>query len=265
MSINNEFIKETVRAHYIMQLGIYISELTDITGMRLSYTHRFNSIWYNSAYDVQIEADQVDELINTVETYMTSRNRLPCIYVSPATKPSNLGKLLEMRGYKKTEVEAWMFYDFGQYSKFYAQPPQIKIVAAQTEIDFDIFANIYRQTLPSPEVDLQIQACVDGFHYKSPMVDVDYFVATYEGEPAGMLSSLTIGQYNCLYSGATIKKFQGRGIMRSLMHHAASLAIQKGVKYLFLQTLAKTRAETVFEKFGFLTLYARECYTPIKS
>lgn len=262
MSINHQFIKETVRAHYLMHLGIYASELTDLSGVRLSYTHRSSNIWYNSAYDVEIEASEVDELIKTVETYMSSRNRTPCIYVSPATKPSNLGTLLLERGYEKAEAEAWTICDLSQPPQPYTRPAEITIRDVQTDADFEIFADIYRRTLSSPEVDSQLQACYGSFKYKPPMVDVQYFVASYDGEPAGILSSAILGQYNDLHSAGTLKKFRGKGIMRALAHHTTSLASQKGVKYSFGQALAGTVAERVWNRFGLLTLYVRECYIP---
>lgn len=261
MNINHEFIKETVRAHYILQLGTHISELTDVSGIRFCYTCHFTNYWCNHAYGIEIEPSQVDELISKVESYASKKDREPCIYVSPATKPSNLGGLLEARGYEKAETEAWMFYDFSQHAKPYVRPAEITILDVQTDADFELYADIRRGALPYSEVEFQIQACLDGFKYQAPMVNVTYLVASYNGEPAGIVSLLRLGEYAELYTGATIDRYQKKGVIRALFYEAKSILTKNGVKNIFFQTIVP-ESEAAFKKLGYSTLYIRECYMP---
>ena len=79
--MDEKFIRETIHAHYLMQLGSYVSELVALPTARLAFTHRFPSIWYNSAYDIRSHPDDIERLIDQIETFMAERNRAPSIYV----------------------------------------------------------------------------------------------------------------------------------------------------------------------------------------
>ncbi len=261
MNINHKFIKETVRAHYILQLGTYVSELTDVPGIKYCYTRHFTNYWYNHAYGIEIEASQVDELISKVEAHARKRDRQPCIYVSPATKPSNLGELLVARGYEKAEQESWMFCDFSEHAESYVRPAEITILDVQTEAEFELYADIHRRALPYAEVEFQIEACRHGFKYKAPMLNVHYLVASYNGEPAAILSLLTLGEYAELYTGGTLDRYQNKGLMRALFDKVESILRKNGVKKAFFQTIVP-EAERAFKKLDYSTLYIRECYTP---
>jgi GNAT superfamily N-acetyltransferase len=261
MNINNTLIRESERSHYIMQLSSYFSELTDLPGVRFSYTHLFTDIWYNQAYDINWNSEDFDQLIRTIEGYCKNRDRLPCIYLTPASKPDKIQEFLKERDYDKFENEAWMFYDFAENKKPYAMPKEITINEVQSDKDLEVFSEVYRQGLPGPEVEKYIQATIDGLRNKPPLVDIRYFVASYEGEPASMLSLLKIGHYAGIYAVATVEKFQQKGMARALNRHAATLAKDMGAKYMFLQTVVGEDSETVFKKLGYQTWYEREGFT----
>jgi len=261
MNISNSLIRESERAHYIMQLSSYFSELTDLPGVRFAFTHLFTDIWYNQAYDINWSADKFDQLISTVEDYCKRRDRFPCLYLTPASKPDEIRDILKARGYDKFEDEAWMFYDFEENKKPYSMPKEISISEVSSDKDLEIFAEVYRQGLPGPEVEKYIQATIDGFHNKPPLVDIRYFVAFYEREPASMLSFLKVEQYVGIYAVATIGKFQKKGLARALNRHAAGLAENMGAKYMFIQTVVGEDSETGFNKLGYKTWYVRDGFT----
>ena len=64
--IQEQFIRETIHAHYLMQLGSYVSELVALPTARLAFTHHFPSIWYNSAYDIRSHPNDVEQLLEQV-------------------------------------------------------------------------------------------------------------------------------------------------------------------------------------------------------
>ncbi len=262
MKVTEQFARTSVRAHYLMQLGSYISELTDISGARLAYTNKYPNIWYNSAYDIQVDPSAVDDLIPKIETHMARRDRIPSIYVSPATSPSNLSELLEDRGYGKVETEAWMFADLSKLPKPHTQPSEVSVWEAQTDADLQVFADLYRKGFPSPTVDLQIQAYIDGFKSKLPLVESTCFILNYCNQPAGMYISLRLGEYSGLYSGTVAKEYRTTNVFQVMVNHSKIMAAQRGIKYQFLQTIAGTSLEIAFRRFGYVTKFSRTCYSP---
>ena len=265
MQANDQFIREAVHMHHLFHMGGFVSEVIEKPNMRLVYVERFNNIWYNSANDIRIKEHEVDDMVHQVEEFFTSRDRTPSIYVSPVTKPSNLGELLEVRGYKKVESEVWMFHDFSKPRKSYTCPPEIVIHNAQTDADLADFADVYRQSLPSADMEEKIQSCIAAFKSGPPLIQIQYFMAKYQGEPAAMLTSLRLGDYCGLYSGATVEKFQGKGIMRALMDHATTLAETTGVKCLLFNSVSGTKGVVVYPKLGYIPLFSRDCYVPADS
>jgi len=125
--------------------------------------------------------------------------------------------------------------------------------------------DLYQQSLPSADVKEKIQSCIKAFKSGPPLIKIQYFVAKYHGEPAGMLTSLRLGDYCGLYSGATIEKFQGKGIMRALMDHATTLAEETGVKCLLFNSVVGTKGVVVYPKLGYIPLFSRDCYVPVDS
>jgi len=260
MASNISLIRESERAHYIMQLSSYFSELTDRPGVRYAYTHRLQDIWYNQAYDITWEKDDIDELVLDVEKFLKEHDRLPCFYLTPATEPNNLGKLLEEKGYGKFEDEAWMFFDFNVYNEIKDKLNNITISEISVN-NLDVFSDIYRKGLPGPEVEKYIDAVVDGFCYKPPLVDIWYYIAYYSNEPAGMISLLKVGKYAGVYAVATIEKYQKKGIATALNSHVVKIAKQVGAEHIFLQTVVGEESEEIFGKMGYKTIYVREGYT----
>lgn len=264
MTLDNSTIRECERAHYLMQLSCYFSELTDLPGVRFAYTHRLSDIWYSQAYDIEWTSDSPDDierLVKTIEDYLSRRDRLPCIYLSPATKPSNLASLLEDRNYGKFEAESWMFYDLAENNKPYTPPNDISIIQVSSDADWQLFSEVYRKGLPGPEVDKYIGAVIEGYKFAPPLVNLWYFVAKRQGQPAGMISLVTMGQYAGVYAVATVEEHRRNGVAKTLLRHVGKIAENAGCKYVFLQTVVEGDAEEVFKRSGYKTLFIRDGFT----
>jgi len=259
--IQEQFIRETIHAHYLMQLGSSVSELVALPTARLAFTHRFPSIWYNSAYDIRSHPDDVEQLLDQIETLMDERKRNPVIYVSPATKPANLSELLTTRGYQAVETEAWTICDLSQVSPPDSRPSNITIDSVQTEEDFAVFADIYRRGYPSADVELKIQACFDSFKTNNPLIDVCYFVGRCDGEPAGITTTLQLGKYSWVGASAILNDFRRAGLTAVLHRNTQALATQNGAKYQFGQVVSGIPAERMWNLLGYRSLYTRTCYT----
>ncbi len=260
MGLDLAIVRNVERAHYLMQLSAYFSELTDIAGVRFAYTNKLDDVWYNQAYDINFDGTRVDDLIETVESYFSRRDRRPCLYTSPTSKPAELTDLLQAKGYGKFDDEAWMFYDFSLRDN---RPlhRDISISEVRDEIDVAMFAEIYREGLPGPAIESYIDAAIEGLRYRPPLVSISYFTCTYQERPAGIACLHRIGHYAGLYAVATIPAFQQKGVARALINHISQLAKHEDVKFLFLQTGAGEESEQIFEKLGFKTRFIREGFT----
>lgn len=259
MTMKNELIRAAERAHYIMQLSSYFTELTDSLGVRFAYTCRLSDAWYNQAYDLHCESAECDVTVDRVEQYFSTKERLPSIYITPASSPKDIKEVLERRGYARFDQEAWMFYD--QSKPFSDANRSVEITNVRSQSDLLVFSDVYRRGLPGPEVGKYIQSVIEGFKSNPPLVSIWYFLAYIKGEPAGMASLLHHGSFAGVYAVATVPEHRREGCAKALTSRLIETARSAGAEHIFLQTGAGDEGEATFERLGFKTAFVRDGYT----
>lgn len=255
-----DLIRDSERAHYIMQLGSYFTELTDRSGVRFAYTQHLTDVWYNQAYGIDPKCDRIDVVLETIEQYHRQRDRIPCVYVSPAAPPG-LEPALGDAGYEIFEREAWMFFpELG--GRQHINNSEITVRRVESQDDVDDFRKVYRLGLPGPEVESYLDACLEGRRYQPPLVQVDFFLADLADRPIGMLTLVTTGVYAGIYAVATLPEFRRLGAAAALNRVAVKTAHERGCHHVYLQTVEGELAETVFRQLGYAPLFTRVGYTP---
>lgn len=261
--MNNQIIKNCERAHYLMQLSSYFSELTDLPGVSFAYTNLVTDTWYNQAYNIHSVSrkDTIEEkkdILDKSNLFFDKHDRQVCFYLTPATAFENFSQFLLDNDLVVFDEEAWMFYDFTndlpQISKGKIEVREI------TEKDLDLFGEVYCRVLPGPEVKEYVQCVKNGFLSHPPLVDIKYYLAFYEETPVGMLSLLSIGNCAGLYAVAVDEDYQHKGVCRALVSKAIVECKQKQIEYLFLQTGNGEESQEAFEHLGFTTQFVRKGY-----
>lgn len=261
--MNNQIIAECERAHYLMQLSSYFSELTDLPGVSFAYTNLVTDTWYNQAYSIQTLSSRQLTLTNSdiltiSKKYFSERNRETCFYLSPASTPSDFGSFLESNDFATFDEEAWMFFDI---ENFLSRGHNFNVTIKEiTKDDLDLFGEVYYRTLPGPEVNEYIQCVINGFLLPPPFVTIKYYLAYWNEKAIGMLSMLSIGKYSGLYAIAVDEEFQHKGVCRALVSKAVTQCKSNKTKYLFLQTGNGEDSQKVFERLGFNTEFIRIGY-----
>jgi GNAT superfamily N-acetyltransferase len=260
INLTNEEIRLTERAHYYMQLSAYFTELVDLPGVRFAFTNRLTDTWYNQAYDIDWDPDNSNELYKQIERVCVDRDRAPCLYLSPACRPSNLEEIVKKSGLVEFETEAWMFLPLDLDTSG-IQKADILVEEVSLESNFDEFADVYRRGLPGDDVESYIESVRVGLRYAPPGVDVRYLLARVNGNQAGMLSILTVGECSGIYAVATLPEYQRRGVARALTFEASQIARRNRSSYFFLQTVVGDEGEQAFGRIGFETVFTRTGYT----
>lgn len=99
-----------------------------------------------------------------------------------------------------------------------------------------------------------------GYHHFHQMLsepDIELLCGYLDGEPvvSGRLHLQADSSFGVLFGGGVSPAFRSRGFYRALVHARASIARQRGVKYLI--TEARETSRPILERMGFQTL-ARE-------
>ena len=256
-------ISECERIHYFMQLASYFSELADYPNVSFAHTNLVTDTWYNQAYNIHNTCnnnsqDTCRTVLENATKYFADRNRDICFYLTPATSLDGFTSYLEEQGFIPFDEEAWMFYDYDKDTlRDYRSDIIIKTVK---EEDLVVFSDVYKSSLPGPEVDKYIQCVVNGFFARTPLVDIKYYLAYINDKAVGMLSYLSMGKYAGMYAIAVEQEFQKKGVCKSLVNHAVDFSKKNGVEYLFLQTGNGEDSQTAFKHMGFVTEFIRTGY-----
>ena len=264
--MNKQVIRECERAHYLMQLSSYFSELTDLPGISFAYTNLVTDTWYNQAYNIHeiVTKDLTvtkDAILKLSKEYFSEHDREICFYLTPATTPANFNKFLEQNNFTSFDEEAWMFFDLNKSALLVNECTVSNIqVKEVTDKELDLFKDVYYKTLPGPEVNEYIQCVINGYLSPPPFVSIKYFLAFMDDKAVGMLSLVTQGKYSGLYAIAVDRDYQRKGICRTLLSKAINECKLNETEYLFLQTGNGEEAQKVFEHIGFVTEFVRYGY-----
>lgn len=255
MKMTNSNIREMERAHYIMQLSGYFTELVDLPGVRFAYTDVFSDVWYNQAYDIYDNPSGYDEIIRKAEKYFAKKDRASCFYTSPATSDEFISKL-KTEGYVEFEQESWMVFPTTNVDI----NPNNEFSVSSVGDDFSDFSAVYKEGLPGPEVDLYIEAAVNGCRFAPGNLGVEYLVAYHKDDPVGMLGLVMLPPYAGVYAVATLSDWQRRGVATLMNAHASKIAYRNNCTHLVLQTVSDEDSESKFVKMGYTTLFKRSGY-----
>ena len=261
--MDKQIIVNCERAHYLMQLSSYFSELTDLPGVSYSYTNLVTDTWYNQAYNIrELSSEHLaiscEDILSVSKQYFADRKRETCFYLTPDS--SDFERFLEDHGFISFDEEAWMFFDFDRVDELFSKGNSDISIKEVNESSLDDFKEVYYRTLPGPEVKEYVQCVINGFISCPSFVEIKYYLA-YVGDVAvGMLSLLSMGKYSGLYAVAVEKQHQNKGICRALATEAVKQCRTNGTEYLFLQTGNGEESQKVFERLGFSTQFVRKGY-----
>lgn len=261
MTLSKSITRSSERAHYLMQLGTYFTDLVDLEGVKFAFTKKLADIWYNQAYDFMFEPEGIDKAIKAVEEIHHEQDRVPCFYVHPYCTPSNLGQILRSQDYAVADEELWMFFR-GEPERLPEVSSPVGITTVRDRETLDKFTHVYRLGLPGPEVEMYIQSIVDSYYYQASAAPITHYVAEYDHQPAAMMSVHLLGDYAGVYNIATVPEFRRRGLAGMLLRRLVLDAQKAGAKHIFLQTEGEGVGKKVFERMGFRTEYVRMAYVP---
>lgn len=267
MSLTKEQIRDSERAHYLVQVGTYFTQLTDKYGegyaFKLAYTEYVNDIYYNQAYGIVCNEDvMLANIVKIIEDYFSNLNRIPCIYTTPATHPSSINKQLVKLGYIKADEESWMYLKEPTLNRI---PSNLEIKTISSEDDLESFSKVFYETMGGAEgfdVDRFIKEIMISHRNPPGARIVLHLLASVNDEPVGIASGFLIGKYCGIYNVGTLTRFRGQGIGSNLCFKLTQMSKELGARMWFLQTIKGGDAEIAFKRMGYITEYIREGYVP---
>lgn len=248
-----EILQAAEKAHYDFQLGMFFTERVN----RRNYTLLFNKYiadpYWNYATQIMVPRNRITGFLEDVEGYYKQRSRSPSCYVTPWTRPKNLGLLLGSR-YRLAYKEAWMFYD--REEQKIPLPPNVAVEEIGSLEEFHVFLDVFDRSYDeaSPYGKLEpgyVRSLRESWGKKKAR----YFLALYDDHPAGVGTLHCDGRFAELNGLGVLPEYRGKGIGAVLSNVRVVEAKRLGAETSFLQTEAGSALEPWHKKRGFRTRF----------
>lgn len=251
-------LEEIENKHYEFQIGMYFSEAKQIEGTQLMYSNIVEDFYWN--YATKINSTNPEKLLKEVEEFFKKINRIPAIYITPWSKPENFTEIAEKMSYKNSASDAWMIYK-GEKQEI---SENIEIKEVKTEQEMQTLLEVFEKSYSDPDDPYGIippaykEALLKSFDNKGKKII--HYLGFSEGKPVGLSTLIHNNEYGGIYNIGSIPKIRKKGIGTAISLHPINQAIDKGCKYIFLQTVPKSYNEKFYTKLGFETQFIGTAY-----
>jgi GNAT superfamily N-acetyltransferase len=218
-------------------------------GVRRSITDIPMSL-LNSVMDARLAVNQVDETIQAVIADARPR-KVPLLWwLSPSTRPADLGKHLERHGFKLDEESPGMAVHLAEIEESQSMPEGLSIHLAQDDASWLEWSGAMAAGFEIPaSADFVVETWHDLLR-KADHDTVQAFTGRLKGKPVATSLLFLAGGVAGIYSVGTIPDARGKGIGRTMAQHALYQARSLGYDIGVLQ--ASEMGFNVYRSLGFL-------------
>ena len=215
----------------------------------------------NFACRVRSDAAHVEALVDEVCGWFTQRGVAPHVRVSPLTRPAEIVRVLERRGFVSSEAET-----------------QMVLAGEDTEPPAGSDGRITISQIEKREVDRWAEIQHRGFGMGAPSRDamelayatVDFggirpHLAWLDGEPVGAGKIIAWQGVFGIYGVAVLPEARGRGVGTALVRQMIRDAQARGNAPICLQAETDADTQRWYERLGFRVVYDRTGWTLDKS
>ncbi|MCL4435274.1 MAG: GNAT family N-acetyltransferase [Thaumarchaeota archaeon] len=210
----------------------------------------------NHATRINCSTEAVAELLDRVVLEYQTRNIRPCIFISPLTHPQNLKTTLQDIGFRERNQLHVM--EFAGADRIKTPEPSNMIV----------------QRIGAELLDLWIQIFAESFMVIPPQIkeysaraqhlpldgEVELFIASLSGEPAGCAALYSKNGVGGVYSVGTLPKFRRRGVATALLKTVVQRSKALGNNSTILQVFSEEGPVTLYRHNGFELRYSKNIY-----
>ncbi|MBI2184490.1 MAG: GNAT family N-acetyltransferase [Thaumarchaeota archaeon] len=208
---------------------------------------------FNHATRIVCGLDEAEKLVKAVSTKFRSVGVQPCFYVSPLTRPAELGGLLVDKGLHLFDEMQIMSFE-GKAEDVNPEITVRKVGASSVST----WAKIYIESFEIPaswETEVRARCAVLAVN---PLVNL--YVARLGGQDVGCLALYSHDRVGGVYCAGTLPAWRRGGVGSTLLRKAVADSEALGNEILCLQTLGQDRLEGFYGLNGFRTVFMRSIY-----
>ncbi len=233
----------------------------------------------NRAMSLRFPPDNLGTDLARLEAPFLRHRIPPSVYLTPASAPSGLRRVLMARGYRTEYRQTVMVYDLGEGGAATVgwagaagregpavQAPAagpasapLQVLEAGRPVEYDAWCRVF---LEGFEVPPDMHAVMYEMNLRSLRhPQVTGLLGVVDGEPVATTCLFVEGDTAGLYAVSTIPKARRRGVAGAMVRRALDLARAQGVTLAVLQTGTGGDPERLYRTLGFRDLFVAEVMT----
>ncbi len=210
----------------------------------------------NFACRIRSDDSGLEKLIDEVSEWLTARGVAPHFRVSPLTRPADLARILEWRGFTKTEAETQMVLAGPD-----TEPPTNPRVTIERVAPHDLATWVAIQhrgfggSGEPPPLTMEIASASAHAGHNTP------YLARLDGEAVGAGALMEWAGALGIYGVSTEERARGHGVGTALVRQMMRDAAMRGNMPLCLQVQTGEKTQQWYERLGFRVVYDRTGWT----
>lgn len=201
----------------------------------------------------------VDQKIDEVVEYFTSRSIPFWWYVCPTSKPDNLGEYLKEHSFNVMDGTPVMAVQLHKLVDDRPKPEDFTIQEANDEASLRLFWDLWYKGYPMPEAlgkhfgEVSVEI---GYHPDNPM---KFYIGYLKGQPVATSFMMLGGGVVGLYGVIVLPEARGRGIGTEMSLHPLRVARSMGYSIGVLD--ATQKGIGIYRRLGFVEVDTPKIYT----
>ncbi|WP_078394097.1 GNAT family N-acetyltransferase [Shouchella patagoniensis] len=202
--------------------------------------------------------DDIDKIVTIINHY-DSKKISPQFVINPAQVSKELCFELSRNSLCQTSFHSMLY---GSIDQCMGQHTNKSIVCRKLgKNEFDLYAEIYINSFGMP-TSLQ-EGVAQNNSVLSDEEQWQFFIAEWNGEPAGVAVVFTDKSIAVLASAATLPEYRGRGIHRELIQARLEHVFLKGYRLISGQAAFGSTSQKNMERAGMKIAYTKSIWTEI--
>ena len=234
----------------------------------------------NRAMSLRFPPDNLGTDLARLEAPFLRHRIPPSVYLTPASAPSGLRRVLMARGYRTEYRQTVMVYDLGADGRVgvagregpagqaaaAGQAPAagpasapLQVLEAGRPAEYHAWCRVFLEGFEVPPDMHQVMYEMNLRSLRHPQVTG--LLGVVDGEPVATTCLFVEGDTAGLYAVSTIPKARRRGVAGAMVRRALDLARAQGVTLAVLQTGTGGDPERLYRTLGFRDLFVAEVMT----
>jgi len=223
-----------------------------------------NHMFTNSMFRIRFQNDNIENEINNIVDVFKQRKSPTIWYISPSTKPSNIGLSLEKCGLRKEFELSGMSIDLQNDLKHIQNPKDVEIIEVLTETEFDAWIDVQVAVFAFPRLGLHTKF----FPLWKKGLETNcwrLYLGKLNDKPvAGSCAQFCTNEFSNasqvigIFMVAVLSEARNKGMGKGITHIALLEGKKRGYKYAVLY--ATDLGYPVYLQLGFKDWFKFPCY-----